>query len=573
MNGFYLANPWGLLALAAIPAIVAIHFLQRRTTPVVVSTLFLIQPMLRPTTGGRVWSYLRSSWSLWLQILAALLLAFVLAQPRILARESTQQVVLVLDSSYSMRAFREGAIEAGRDVVEALAENAANTEWRVLSSDPLAPPIYAGTDREALVAALDRWEPVHGTLDPAEVLGFASRSAAGVAVVYISDHATDLPGGVTPVMVGEPLANVGFAGVTTDPVQDRWEVLIQNYHPLPQTRQFSTTNAEGVRSESRPVVLEANETLRLEGAFEGESITLHLEPDAFALDDQVPLMRPRLKPMRVDVRTEAPGFRELLGTLPGIVSAGDREAPVLIAGLSDPASPLPPGKGILHLDHGEGEAPLRTAPAYSTGHPLVEGLGWNGLLIADHPGLEPTDADTVLVWSGEKPLILLRQSDEQEWLIFNFDPARSNLDRLPEFVLLMSRFLERLRLEAPGTEMANFELRESLADHLPRRVPAEVIVDGDTSPLLLAPDLPGRFAVRQAGASSDESPLLQASAHFAESREADFQRATRGSELDSLVAEMRDRHRNVDFFSPLWLLLAIAAMLAAWAFSQRPTSA
>lgn len=572
MNGFYLANPWGLLALTAIPAIVAIHFLQRRTTPVVVSTLFLIQPMLRPTTGGRVWSYLRSSWSLWMQLLAALLLAFVLAQPRILARESTQQVVIVLDSSYSMQAFRDEAIEAARNAVDVLSENAAHTEWRVLTSDPLASPIYAGTDAAALVAALERWEPVHGTLDPAEVLGFATRSAAGVAVVYISDHATDLPGGVTPIQVGEPIANVGFAGVMTDPTTDRWEVLIQNFHPLPQSRDFSTSNTEGQRSEPRRVVLQANETLRLEGKFEGESITLHLEPDGFTLDDNLPLIRPRLKPMRVALRTDAPGFGELLKSLPGIVSAGEREAPVRIERLSDPAAAVPDGKGILHLDLGEEEAPLRTTPAYSTRHPLVDGLSWNGLLVADHPGLEPTEADTVLVWSAEKPLILLRQSGEQEWLIFNFDPARSNLEKLPEFVLLISRFLERLRLESPGTEMANFELRESLTPSLPRQIPAEVVVDGKPSPLLLAPDLPGRFTARQVG-EPDAAPLLQASAHFAESREAGFQRATRGSELDSLVAEMRDRHRNVDFFSPLWLLLAIGAMLVAWAFSQRPASA
>jgi len=572
MNGFYLANPWGLLALVAIPAIVAIHFLQRRTTPVVVSTLFLIQPMLRPTTGGRVWSYLRSSWSLWMQLLAALLLAFVLAQPRILARESTQQVVIVLDSSYSMQAFRDEAIKAARNAVDALSKNAAHTEWRVLTSDPLASPIYAGTDAAALISALERWEPVHGTLDPAEVLGFASRSAAGVAVVYISDQATDLPGGVTPIQVGEPIANVGFAGVTTDPTTDRWEVLIQNFHPLPQSRDFFTTNAEGQRSEPRRVVLQANETLRLEGKFEGESITLHLEPDGFTLDDNLPLIRPRLKPMRVALRTDAPGFGELVQSLPGIVSAGEREAPVRIERLSDSTAAVPDGKGILHLDLGEAEAPLRTTPAYSTRHPLVDGLSWNGLLVADHPGLEPTEADTVLVWSAEKPLILLRQSGDQEWLIFNFDPARSNLEKLPEFVLLISRFLERLRLESPGTEMANFELRESLTPSLPRQIPAEVVVDDLPSPLLLAPDLPGRFTARQVG-EPDAAPLLQASAHFAESREADFQRATRGSELDSLVAEMRDRHRNVDFFSPLWLLLALGAMLAAWAFSQRPASA
>ena len=46
---FFLANPWGLLALAAIPAIVAIHFLQEQSRRVRASTLFLLEHA-RPTS-------------------------------------------------------------------------------------------------------------------------------------------------------------------------------------------------------------------------------------------------------------------------------------------------------------------------------------------------------------------------------------------------------------------------------------------------------------------------------------------------------------------------------------------
>ena len=46
---FFLANPWGLLVLAAIPAIVAIHFLQEQSRHVRASTLFLLEHA-RPTS-------------------------------------------------------------------------------------------------------------------------------------------------------------------------------------------------------------------------------------------------------------------------------------------------------------------------------------------------------------------------------------------------------------------------------------------------------------------------------------------------------------------------------------------
>jgi len=570
MNGFYLANPWGLLALLALPAIVAIHFLQRRTTPVEVSTLFLIQPMLRPTRGGRVFSYLRSSWPLWCQLLAALLLAFILAQPKVLARESTQQIAIVLDSSYSMQAFREEALEATREAVDDLAANAVRTEWRVLSSDPLAPPIYAGTEVESLRTALERWQPEHGTLDPAEVLSNAARSAQGIAVIYVTDHTQPLPASVTPILVGQPLENMGFAGVTTDPIAGTWTVLIQNYSDLPQSRQFWSSNAEGERTASQAVVLEGGTTKQLTGSFREPSLTLHLTSDAFSLDDTLPLTRPRPKPLRVDLKTSSQGFRDLIESLPAIVSGGTTEAPVEVFEWTNPEATLPAVTGIAHLGNGNAQGALLDESAYGTRHALVEGLDWNGLLAPDTPGIAMIETDTVLVWAGERPLIFLREQNGESLLMFNFDPEQSNLDRLPAFVLLTSRFLERLRIEGAGTEQGNFELRESLAEILPPGIEAQVITrDGEPSDILMAPVNPGMFEVKTPG--EEALTLLQASSYFAETREADFRRTTRGSELTSLIAELRDRNRNVDFFTPLWILLAIGLMLAAWALSRRST--
>src|SRR5882757_9209236 len=96
------ANPAGFWALVGVPAILAIHFLQQRSKRAVTSTWFLIEPFAPRSVGGRTWEKLRSSRSLWLQLLATLMANWLLAEPRWPRSDSAQTVVLVLDSSVSM---------------------------------------------------------------------------------------------------------------------------------------------------------------------------------------------------------------------------------------------------------------------------------------------------------------------------------------------------------------------------------------------------------------------------------------------------------------------------------------
>ena len=48
-----LTNPLGLLALLGIPAVLAIHFLQRKAVELPVSTLFLLERTQREAASGR----------------------------------------------------------------------------------------------------------------------------------------------------------------------------------------------------------------------------------------------------------------------------------------------------------------------------------------------------------------------------------------------------------------------------------------------------------------------------------------------------------------------------------------
>ena len=97
-------SPLGLLALLAIPAIVAIHLFRRRFPPRPVAGLFLWQAVQQtPQGGGRI-SKLPVTASLILECLAALALALILSGARLNPASVNEHLIFLLDDSASMAA-------------------------------------------------------------------------------------------------------------------------------------------------------------------------------------------------------------------------------------------------------------------------------------------------------------------------------------------------------------------------------------------------------------------------------------------------------------------------------------
>ena len=116
------ANPLGLLALLALPAVVGLHLFRRRFTPRPVSATFLWAPMDRAAHAGRKPAPLHRSPSFWLELLAVLLLALVLAGPRGCGGGDVVHAVIILDGSASMSAngHQEAASTAARRQIQRL---------------------------------------------------------------------------------------------------------------------------------------------------------------------------------------------------------------------------------------------------------------------------------------------------------------------------------------------------------------------------------------------------------------------------------------------------------------------
>ena len=588
-----LTNTWGLWALLGLPIIVAIHFLQRRNRRVPATTLFLLDQMRRESRAGSRFERLRTSVPFWLQLLMVLLLTWLLVQPRWLRQDAVQRIALVMDASASMQAFRQPALTAAADTLGNLRTPGVRAELTLLSSDPESPSLYHGTESADLHQALDLWDPLLGTHDFTPAL----RTARGLVgqqgiILFITDHPFSEPPvpGIHVLSVGQKTENVGWTGVTLEEKDGQWiwHALVKNHGLSAQERQWHVT-AGNVVAPPRVLKIEPGETLTLSGPFPAQDegpITLHLTADALALDDQMPLVRPRPKSLTFCPQGAAKeSLAEIFSQHAHLSLITVPEAADLVTSVMEPSTILPESRhGCFFQARAPDASPWLKGAIVAEPHPLMEGLNWQGLLARSQKAAERQGQDRVLLWQGERPLILLRQMPAGgRQLICQFDLDSSNARKLPAFTVLLHRFLESLRADKIAPEAANFDLRQRLAiahDRRPEAVPLTFVQSrlGSTplereiplaqAHLLRAPAWPGSFEVRQG-----EKTLLTGAAHFSDTREADLTLALPSDETQKIQATQIDTLHQADPNQRLWLLALIALLLGSWWYAQSKSEA
>ncbi len=459
------ANPVGFWALLALPVVLAIHFLQRESRRVLTSTLFLFDALGPVSAQGRRLERLRHSLPLWLQLAAVLLLTWLLVGPRWLRRDSSQRVVVVLDSSVSMRAFRD---ELGRALparLHTLARTAATTDWRLIETDPARPTLYAGNDLDALLAAVAGWTPRLGAHDfqPALNAALSLTHNAGIAL-FVTDRRADVPEGVKLLAVGHPIDNCGWIGMTVE--GDTWRALVKNHSAAPQTRTWHL-EANGAAGPESTLSLAPGQTRTLSGTFPPgqDRCELVLSADAFTLDDRLPIVRPQPKRLSLAVEPGTalePFLRRLAGSVPQADTVMGH-ADVRLAVWSPTPVPEP---GILFAAQEKDAADYLAGEVVAENGPLTAGLSWNGLICKETAPIPAQAGDEGLLWQGTRPLIFLRGGGANRSLLINFDVRQSNADRLPAFVVLLNRFLESVRSEKVAFERLNVETNQRLGNRL-----------------------------------------------------------------------------------------------------------
>jgi len=504
----HFANPWGLLALLALPTILIIHLYHRRFPPLVVAGLHLWTSETRQTIAGRRREKLPVTASLLLELAAAFLLAVVLSEPHYAGLNDAVHLVAVLDSSASMSArptagmsFRDAAIGEFEKRAHGLPRGSVVTI--ILSGNRpvmLAGPAVAWDDAKPLLQA---WQPhsVRHSFEPAWDLGLQLVEKSG-RLLFITDQLPpqsqtreegklaegdssdgtpisrrSVPDQMEWVSVGRRLDNLAISAArwTFDAATGKGQIFlrVQNHSRQPMKFQIIGRSAttivfrrDGQLTELGAASFEAE----VPGGLGRLTVELSAADDGLAIDNHVELIEPQARMVTLAVSHPQPdtvrSIRRVLDALPE-VQMGDAATARLVfaaAGSLPESNPVRwwAGIGPLSSEPAALEAAKDLAGPYliDKRQPLLEGVTLNGVVWG---GVQPVEYDvTPLVSSGNLALVSQLNGTRTIGFVFNIDLARSNLAESPDWPILISNLVELRRESLPGLARWNYRLGEDV---------------------------------------------------------------------------------------------------------------
>lgn len=97
-------NPWGLLSLLAVPALVALYILRQKHKEVKIPSLLLWKKTQTMMVASTPWQKLKKNLLFILQLLAVILVALAISRPALKSSRFADEIIVIIDSSASMRA-------------------------------------------------------------------------------------------------------------------------------------------------------------------------------------------------------------------------------------------------------------------------------------------------------------------------------------------------------------------------------------------------------------------------------------------------------------------------------------
>ena len=522
----YFANPWGLLGLMTLPVIMVIHLYHRRYPTLFVAGLHLWGVETHTTTAGRTRERLPITASLICELLAALLLSLVLADPRWGQLGRVVHLVAVLDNSASMAArppgekpFRDIAVEELERRIASLPRGSVVTLLRTgRRPEMLAGPAVSWDDAKQKLAD---WKPALPKHDFLPTWDLAAQLAEGTGeLLFLTDSVPDkevaVPKTMEIISVGRALENISISAARWDfdsqAAKGRVFVRLTNHGKRPANVRIaglvgSVTGLVGSVEDAKPIATTASkvantkpdtdqqlpESASQKKLFENEvsleagaSAPLEIEVsgglgrmivecesigDGLSLDNRVELIEPKVRVLHVAVALAKETVAEqavlrVLKTMPDLSLTESEAAELIIA----PSEPLPPSQrelwwlGIGPLDPSE-EA--RKAAIDLVGPYVLE---------KQHPLLDGLTLGGV-VWGGAQPVklevspiisagsmaLLSRLTGTRTTAyLLNIDFARTNLGDSPDWPILLSNLIELRRDNLPGLRRWNYRLNEEI---------------------------------------------------------------------------------------------------------------
>jgi hypothetical protein len=491
-----LANPLGLLALVAIPAIVAIHLFRRRFPVRPVAGLFLWRILQQTPEGGGKIARLPITTSLILECLAALALALILAGARLSSTGVSDHLVVLLDDTASMAAInargeraRDRAARRVLGEIDRLSSGARVTLVR--SGD--RPSVLAGPAALAIEVrpALDAWKPEASHHSLAQGIRLARELAGRTGKLMVMSDVTpgspktgDFYGGLW-VAVGEPLPNVGIIAAqrTLSPEDDRGAVslTLRNDSDSPARRRLKVSAGDEEVLLRELEVPPGTSSLRLPLPPGLSAVRVIVSDDALLRDNDVVLAEPRPNVVGVENHLRDGRGRQALVKALDALSGVTRAESGHLAMVSADDLNRPPAPGVWRVGFGRapaawlaaGEARDFVGPfVLERRHPLLLGVTLGGVVWPEAMPLAP-GAVRPLVSAGSQVLVGISDAAStttkaEPAILFNVDLDRTNLIRAPDWPILISNLIEMRRQSLPGPERWNYRVGEWVRVRLAR---------------------------------------------------------------------------------------------------------
>lgn len=444
MSFLYPAYLW---LLAAIPLVVALHFLRNRRRHQLVSALFLWKQASDQASERRRFALW---WLLLLQVLAVAALAAALAQP-VLPGRGVPDRVLIVDASASMAAEDPDGVR----LVKALAE-----AGRLVSAGGRVALIRAGSTATVLApldasssdlaVALAGLRAADATADLDGALQLASAVAPEAEVHLFTDQPATGRQGVEWHSVAGGGLNLGISTFDLGPQQAF--VAITSSWPQPQLVTVELEqdgNLAGSAEVLVPASGQGNITFPTQadtGVFRARVVPP--EADALSLDDEA-WAGSRL--LSYYVLGESEPLQRALAAVPGLAAAPSAaSADVLVSTDADRALTLPAQNLLLFRERSASPEYFEIRD-WDQSDPLLRFVDLQGAQVGLDPSWQPDPAGddrAVARVADLRPVLLVGEREGRRTVQLGFDPAQSDLIYRPAFPTLVANVIRYFRGEA-----------------------------------------------------------------------------------------------------------------------------
>lgn len=572
----------GLCALVGIPLILLIHFLQKKTNRVLTSTSFLVKRLPLEEVKGSKFSHLRPSWPLLLQIISVAIITILLLDPHTPQIGMVNRVVLLMDSSVSMRPFKKQTIEALRLQIPNLMHSTLPTEWIVSESGGHHRLIYSGASDHKLLSTIEQWQPNHNhhSLLPA-IEHLKKFSQSGNAPIIITDQQTSEIAGYDVIGVGHPIENVGFTGLMTN--SDHWSVTLRNNSNSPQRRTLTLETDERNRI-TQIMDLKPHELKIIRDSFSEDKpdsrMVLKLQPDEFSLDDSIPILKPLDKSIKVFilVGNELSTWKARMLALiqPADAVSHPDQADLMIMQASPEEIKTINKSGIFLLE-GEQDSFATYRNITAENHLLPADLHFEGIRVSATQTPAPKFEHKPLLHDKDKAVAWLREDPESYQIILGNRIRNEQALTHQSIIVMLHRFVEQYRSSIRRYHVTATETNQVVSfpgkhkyllqntDISVSAIAGATSHTGGSGEFLTMPASPGFVDL-----FLDDQPYATYNNYFSDPREANFLEATDHTNLSTHRQIAKQvKGRRIDWTYPLFALLCLIQL--TW-YMQTPAS-